>query len=71
MSLIPPATLHDVLNDRMVTWDGKNADDFRKTAIMTGDALVAWKGQVFDGWGSVSGGLLDSLKSTVSRVRKA
>ena len=52
-----PAVLHDVLNDCMVPWDWeKNADDFKQNALYQDDGLVAWDGQVFDGWGNVLGG---------------
>ena len=51
-----PAILHDVLNDRIVTWDWEKHADFNKNALVHADGHVAWDGQVFDGWGNVLGG---------------
>jgi hypothetical protein len=66
-----PAILHDVLNDRIVTWDLGDADDFRRSAIFTDDGLVAWRGQVFDGWEHVLGGTVKHLVSMkLWRMRK-
>ena len=51
-----PAILHDVLNDCIVTWDWKRAEEFRKSAIYDPEGRVVWDGLVFDGWGNVLGG---------------
>ena len=51
-----PAILHDVVTDRIVTWDWKRADDFRKNAIHAGPGQLAWEDKLFDGWGNVLGG---------------
>jgi hypothetical protein len=51
-----PAILHDVVNNRMITWDWERAEDFRKNAVWGADGRVAWGEFVFDGWGNVLGG---------------
>jgi hypothetical protein len=51
-----PAILHDLATDRIITWIGDQADDFRRAANARDDGTVAWRGYVFDGWGNVLGG---------------
>jgi hypothetical protein len=51
-----PAILHDVLNDKIITWDWQCASDWRKNALYDRDGRAAWNGTVFDGWGNVLGG---------------
>jgi hypothetical protein len=51
-----PAVLHDATADRIVTWTGEQADDFRRSSVSRDDGTVAWKEYVFDGWGNVLGG---------------
>ena len=51
-----PAILHDCATDRIITWTGDKADDFRSDARPRDDGTVAWREFVFDGWGNVLGG---------------
>jgi len=51
-----PAILHDVLEDRIVTWDWDRADDWRRNAVYDQHGRAAWQGMVFDGWDNVLGG---------------
>jgi hypothetical protein len=51
-----PAILHDRATDRIITWTGDQADDFRRAASVRDDGTVAWRTYVFDGWGNVLGG---------------
>jgi hypothetical protein len=51
-----PAILHDRAADRIITWTGDQADDFRRSSVERKDGTVAWKQYVFDGWGQVLGG---------------
>jgi hypothetical protein len=51
-----PAILHDVVSDRIMTWDWKRADDFRKNAVTDRRGRIAWEDKLFDGWGNVLGG---------------
>lgn len=50
-----PAILHDRLNDKIITWTGELADDWRKYARHS-EGVVEWDGRLFDGWGNVLGG---------------
>jgi hypothetical protein len=51
-----PAILHDVVSDKIVTWDWQQAADFRDNATYHEDGRVAWRNMLFDGWGNVLGG---------------
>jgi hypothetical protein len=51
-----PAILHDVVTDKIITWDWKQAADFRNNARYDDRGRVAWSGMIFDGWGNVLGG---------------
>ena len=51
-----PAILHDRLTDKMETWTGEDAADFREGAIFNPDGTVEWQQFIFDGWGDVLGG---------------
>lgn len=51
-----PAILHDLATDRIITWTGDQADDFRRAGMPRDDGTVAWREYVFDGWGNVLGG---------------
>jgi hypothetical protein len=51
-----PAILHDRSTDKIETWTGEDAADFRENAIIDADGSVEWRGFVFDGWGNVLGG---------------
>ena len=51
-----PAILHDVVTDKIVTWDWQRAADFRANAVYDDKGRVTWGGMVFDGWGNVLGG---------------
>jgi hypothetical protein len=51
-----PAILHDLATDRIITWTGDQADDFRRVGMPRDDGTVAWRQYVFDGWGNVLGG---------------
>lgn len=51
-----PAILHDLATDRIITWTGDQADDFRRVSMTRDDGSVAWHEYVFDGWGNVLGG---------------
>ena len=51
-----PAILHDRLTDKIETWTGEDAGDFRESAISKPDGTVEWRQFVFDGWGNVLGG---------------
>ncbi|MBR1153625.1 hypothetical protein [Bradyrhizobium sp. JYMT SZCCT0428] len=51
-----PAILHDRFTDKIETWTGEDAADYRENAIVDADGSVEWRGFVFDGWGSVLGG---------------
>ena len=51
-----PAILHDLATDRIITWTGDQADDFRRVGMLRDDGTVAWRQYVFDGWGNVLGG---------------
>jgi hypothetical protein len=46
-----PAILHDRFTDKIETWTGEDADDYRENAMV--DGTVEWRGFVFDGWGDV------------------
>jgi hypothetical protein len=51
-----PAILHDVLTDKILTWDWARAEDFRNNAVTDQSGRVAWDGMILDGWGNVLGG---------------
>jgi hypothetical protein len=51
-----PAILHDRFTDKIETWTGEDADDYRENAMMEADGTVEWRGFVFDGWADVLGG---------------
>ena len=51
-----PAVLHDRLTDRMETWTGDDAADFRERSVSRPDGTVEWGRFLFDGWGNVLGG---------------
>ncbi len=51
-----PAILHDRFTDKIETWTGEDAADYRENAIVEADGTVEWRGFVFDGWGDVLGG---------------
>ncbi|MBA2400166.1 MAG: hypothetical protein H0V72_15975 [Bradyrhizobium sp.] len=51
-----PAILHDRRTDKIETWTGDDAADYRENAIVEMDGSVKWRGFVFDGWGDVLGG---------------
>lgn len=51
-----PAILHDRKDDRIVTWTGEHAADFRQWSVPLEDGSVEWRGNIFDGWGNVLGG---------------
>jgi hypothetical protein len=51
-----PAILHDRVTDKIETWTGEDAADYRKNSIAKPDGSVEWRAFVFDGWGNVLGG---------------
>jgi hypothetical protein len=51
-----PAILHDCLTDKIETWTGEDAAEYRKNAVSRRDGTVQWQDFVFDGWGNVLGG---------------
>jgi hypothetical protein len=51
-----PAVLHDRVTDRMETWTGDDATDFRERSVSRPDGTVEWGRFLFDGWGNVLGG---------------
>lgn len=51
-----PAILHDRFTDKIETWTGEDADDYRENALAEADGTVEWRGFVFDGWSDVLGG---------------
>lgn len=51
-----PAILHDRNADKIETWTGEHAADFRQNAVTNADGSVEWREFVFDGWGNVLGG---------------
>ena len=51
-----PAILHDRVTDRMETWTGDHAADFREHSVTRPDGTVRWDRFIFDGWGNVLGG---------------
>jgi hypothetical protein len=51
-----PAVLHDRVTDRMETWTGDDAADFRQRSVARPDGTVKWGRFLFDGWGNVLGG---------------
>ena len=51
-----PAIVHDHVTDRIETWTGEDAADYRENAVSKPDGTVAWRHFVFDGWGNVLGG---------------
>jgi len=51
-----PAILHDRLTDRIETWTGEHAADFRERSVFKEDGTVKWDRFIFDGWGNVLGG---------------
>ena len=51
-----PAILHDCNTDKMLTWTGDDAVNYREHAIVRADGTVEWGSFVFDGWGEVLGG---------------
>ena len=51
-----PAILYDRLTDKMETWTGEDALDYRQNAVSKPDGTVAWRRFLFDGWGNVLGG---------------
>jgi hypothetical protein len=51
-----PAILHDRLTDKIETWTGEDAADYRKNSVINPDGAVEWRQFVFDGWGNVLGG---------------
>ena len=50
-----PAILHDRLTDKIETWTGEDAADFREGAIFNPDGTAEWRQFMFDGWGDVLG----------------
>jgi hypothetical protein len=50
-----PAILHDRFTDKIETWTGEDADDYRENALVEADGTVEWRGFVFDGWSDVLG----------------
>jgi hypothetical protein len=51
-----PAVLHDRVKDRIETWTGEHAAEYRRTAVKGNGGTVKWREYVFDGWGDVLGG---------------
>jgi hypothetical protein len=51
-----PAILHDRLTDKIETWTGEDALDYRQNAVSKPDGTVEWRRFLFDGWGNVLGG---------------
>jgi hypothetical protein len=51
-----PAILHDRSTDRIETWTGEYAADYREHAVLGSDGTVQWRDFVCDGWGHVLGG---------------
>ena len=51
-----PAILHDRVTDRIETWTGEYAADFRARSVSRSDGSVEWDHFLFDGWGNVLGG---------------
>jgi hypothetical protein len=51
-----PAILHDRFTDKVETWTGEDAADYRESAIVDADGSVEWRGFVFDGWAEVLAG---------------
>ena len=50
-----PARLHEVLNDKVITWRTGWAHDWRGHAVVNGvDGSVSWDGLIFDGWEPVA-----------------
>jgi hypothetical protein len=45
-----PAILHDQLNDRMIAWNPKSAEHWRKYAELHGEGVISWDGRLIDGW---------------------
>jgi hypothetical protein len=54
--LSQPAILHDRLTDRIETWTGERAAEFRERSVSRSDGTVEWDRFLFDGWGNVLGG---------------
>jgi hypothetical protein len=51
-----PALLHDRVTQRIETWTGELANDFRERSVSQEDGSVKWDRFIFDGWGNVLGG---------------
>ncbi len=51
-----PAILHDCNTDKMLTWTGDNAVNFREQSIVRLDGTFEWGSFVFNGWDEVLGG---------------
>jgi hypothetical protein len=46
-----PARLHEVLNDKVITWRTGRAHEWRRHAVVNAvDGSVSWDGLIFDGW---------------------
>jgi hypothetical protein len=46
-----PARLHEVLNDKVITWRTGWSREWRRNAVTNGvDGSVSWYGLIFDGW---------------------
>lgn len=51
-----PPVLHDVLTDKIITWDWERAGEFLARAETDAEGHVTFDDWVFDGWGNVLGG---------------
>lgn len=47
-----PAIFHDRLTDKIETWTGEDAVDYRQNAVAKPDGTVEWRRFLFDGWGT-------------------
>ena len=51
-----PAILHDRAKDRIETWTGEHAAEYRRAVVICDNETVKWREYVFDGGGEVLGG---------------
>lgn len=51
-----PAILHDRRSDKIVTWDGRRHEHFKRNFLPNPDGTIEYDGMVLDGWGNVLGG---------------
>ena len=51
-----PAIVHDRNTDKMLTWTGDHAVNYREYAIVRTDGTVEWGSFVLNGWGELLGG---------------